>query len=336
MEKKNYISFGEINNFVLFGGGVFLLEALRFLKKNKKNILVITSKRHYNSKFSNKKFSKILKEKKVNYIVARSLNNKKLEKVLKKAGKNKIGISFSAEWIFNKRQIKIFKNKLINIHGSLLPNFRGGGGISWPIMMKNFLSGTTAHLVDEKIDTGKIIFQKKFVYPKNIQSSLIKMTSYANNKHSKLIASLLYRIVKNKKFSIKLIDKNNSTYFPRLKTNIHGWINWDWKVQYISSFINAFSKPFKGASTYINKKKIRILKASFKKINLKTHPFQHGLIFLIRGKKPHILCDSGVLQVKLAKTESGKIFKNFKVGERLHTPYTKLDLAKNTRVFFKT
>ena len=61
--------------------------------------------------------------------------------------------------------IKTFKNKILNIHPSLLPKF-GGKGFYGHHVHKSVLesneveSGITIHLVNEKYDEGKILFQK--------------------------------------------------------------------------------------------------------------------------------------------------------------------------------
>ena len=56
--------------------------------------------------------------------------------------------------------IKAYRNKILNIHPSLLPSFPGAHAHRDAINYKVKVSGCTAHLVDEGIDTGPIIMQK--------------------------------------------------------------------------------------------------------------------------------------------------------------------------------
>ena len=61
--------------------------------------------------------------------------------------------------------IKTFKNKILNIHPSLLPKFGGKGfyghHVHESVLESNEVeSGITIHLVNEKYDEGKILFQK--------------------------------------------------------------------------------------------------------------------------------------------------------------------------------
>ena len=63
--------------------------------------------------------------------------------------------------ILSKYFLEKWKNKIINIHPSLLPKFRGKDAVKKALESKIKTSGCTVHFVDEGIDTGKIIDQEK-------------------------------------------------------------------------------------------------------------------------------------------------------------------------------
>ena len=63
--------------------------------------------------------------------------------------------------------IKKFKGKIINIHPSLLPKFKGLNTHKRAIKNKENFSGCTVHYVTSKLDSGKIILQKKVRIKKN-------------------------------------------------------------------------------------------------------------------------------------------------------------------------
>ena len=63
--------------------------------------------------------------------------------------------------ILSKNFIKKFKGKIINIHPSLLPKYKGLKYSSKSIKNKEKYSGCTVHFVNSKLDSGKIILQKK-------------------------------------------------------------------------------------------------------------------------------------------------------------------------------
>ena len=69
--------------------------------------------------------------------------------------------------ILSKEFIKRFKGKIINIHPSLLPKYKGLDTHNRAINNNDKYSGCTVHYVTSKLDTGKIILQKKVKIFKN-------------------------------------------------------------------------------------------------------------------------------------------------------------------------
>ena len=63
--------------------------------------------------------------------------------------------------ILSKKFIKKFDGKIINIHPSLLPKYKGLNTHDRAIKNKDKFAGCTVHYVTEKLDSGKIILQKK-------------------------------------------------------------------------------------------------------------------------------------------------------------------------------
>ena len=69
--------------------------------------------------------------------------------------------------ILSKNFIKNFKGKILNIHPSLLPKFKGLNTHERVLNKKEKYSGCTVHFVNSKLDSGKIILQKKVKINKN-------------------------------------------------------------------------------------------------------------------------------------------------------------------------
>ena len=63
--------------------------------------------------------------------------------------------------VLSKNFIKKFDNKILNIHPSLLPKYKGLNTHKRAIENKEKFSGCTVHYVSPKLDSGKIILQKK-------------------------------------------------------------------------------------------------------------------------------------------------------------------------------
>ena len=63
--------------------------------------------------------------------------------------------------ILSKKIINKYKNRILNIHPSLLPKYKGLNTHKRVILNKESFTGCTVHLVNYKLDSGKIILQKK-------------------------------------------------------------------------------------------------------------------------------------------------------------------------------
>jgi len=77
--------------------------------------------------------------------------------------------------ILSKKFILKFKGKILNIHPSLLPNYKGLNTHRRVIENKEKFTGCTVHLVNTRLDSGKIILQKKIkILRKDNENSLAK------------------------------------------------------------------------------------------------------------------------------------------------------------------
>ncbi len=144
---------------------------------NLKSLYYFSKKK--NSKFqiciviSNKKYAKGLffaKKNKIKSKIFTFKNRLKDElKVLKTLKRKNIKIICLAGFmkILSKEFIKKFRGKIINIHPSLLPKYKGLNTHIRAIQNNDEYSGCTVHYVTPKLDSGKIILQKKIKIFKN-------------------------------------------------------------------------------------------------------------------------------------------------------------------------
>ena len=105
-------------------------------------------------------------------------NKKKVEnEILKDLYLNKIDLICLAGFmkILTKNFIKKFHGKILNIHPSLLPKYKGLNTHKRAIKNKEKFSGCSVHFVNDKLDSGKIILQKKVkINKKDTDKSLEK------------------------------------------------------------------------------------------------------------------------------------------------------------------
>ena len=76
--------------------------------------------------------------------------------------------------ILSKDFIKLFNGKIINIHPSLLPKYKGLNTHKRVIQNREKFTGCTVHFVTSKLDSGRIIMQKKIQIYKNDTSKTLE------------------------------------------------------------------------------------------------------------------------------------------------------------------
>ena len=163
------------------GRGTNLKSLIEFSKKKNSPIqiaLVICNNK-------NAKGLNYAKKNKINFLVVNFKNKNKAEnKILINLKKNKISLICLAGFmrILSKKIINIYKNKILNIHPSLLPKYKGLNTHKKVIKNKDKFTGCTVHLVNSKLDSGKIILQKKIkVFKKDNENSLSKRVLKVEN-----------------------------------------------------------------------------------------------------------------------------------------------------------
>ena len=120
-------------------------------------------------------FSKKYKIQKKTYTFVNKRNDEKI--IIERLKKNNINLICLAGFmkILSKNFIKNFKGKILNIHPSLLPKYKGLDTHFRAIRNKEKFSGCTVHFVTSKLDSGKIILQKKVkISKKDTPTSLAK------------------------------------------------------------------------------------------------------------------------------------------------------------------
>ena len=151
----------KIKTAVFISGTGSNLKSLISFSKNKKSPISIDLIISNNPKSKGLRFAKIFKIKKKIFDFDIKKDSEKI--ILLELKKNKISLICLAGFmkILSKKFIKDFKGKILNIHPSLLPEFKGLNTHERVIKNKEKYSGCTVHFVNSKLDSGKIILQKK-------------------------------------------------------------------------------------------------------------------------------------------------------------------------------
>ncbi|MDP4797625.1 MAG: methionyl-tRNA formyltransferase [Crocinitomicaceae bacterium] len=163
-------------------------------------------------------------------------------------------ISINYLFIIEKDLIDHPKMISFNIHGSLLPKYRGRTPHVWAIINNEKKTGITAHIIDEGCDTGEILEQ--ITIPISDDDSGSSILEKFADLYVPLVDSVLTKIKGN---SLKKIPQKNelATYFGK-RTPDDGKINWNWQKERIRNWVRAQKSPYPGAFTFFNENKIII------------------------------------------------------------------------------
>ncbi len=159
--------YSKVKTAVFISGTGSNLKSLIKFSKNNKSPITIELIFSNNAKAKGLNYSKIYNiKKKVLNFRNKNLSENKLLSILKINNIEMICLAGFMK-ILSKNFIKRFKGKILNIHPSLLPKYKGLNTHERALNNKEKYSGCTVHFVNSQLDSGKIILQKKIKISKN-------------------------------------------------------------------------------------------------------------------------------------------------------------------------
>lgn len=200
------------------------------------------------------------KLKKIPYFTGNPRKNKAYEFI-----KNiTVDIIASVNYLFliNKDIINHSCKLTFNIHGSLLPKYRGRTPHVWAIINNEKETGITAHKIDEGCDTGDIIEQ--IIIPIEISDTGNDILQNYKKYYFKLLLDVVSKC-ENNTLQFKKQNEKFATYFGK-RTPSDGKIEWDWQKERIRNWVRAQSTPYPGAFAFFENNKIIIDEVKFSEI----------------------------------------------------------------------
>jgi methionyl-tRNA formyltransferase len=186
----------------------------------------------------------------------------------------------------------------VNIHASLLPRYRGPAPIQWAIINREKETGVTAMLMDEGMDTGKILLKAgTLIHPDETSISL-------HDRLAVLGAHLLMETVHGLETG-EIIplpqDHADASYAPILKKE-DGRIDWKLPAERIEAFIRGMT-PWPGAFTFIETARIKIFKATAVPTAAEKRP---GRVICADSRTLLVSTGSGAISILEVQPASGK------------------------------
>lgn len=145
-----------------------------------------------------------------------------------------------------------------NIHGSLLPAYRGRAPLNWAIIHGEKETGVTLHVMVKQADAGDIIDRQSVsIGPEETAGMVAKRIPYAAVR----MLSRQIEALKRGTAPREVQDEALATYFGK-RTSEDGRIDWTLHAQRVFDFVRALTSPFPGAFTAIKGRKILIWSAA--------------------------------------------------------------------------
>jgi methionyl-tRNA formyltransferase len=199
----------------------------------------------------------------------------------------------------------------INIHGSLLPDYRGAAPINWAIINGEKETGVTSFKLKHEIDTGDILLQEKISIGEN------ETAGELHDRMKEIGAGLLVKTIKqlceggitskpqnayeNIHDSRFPIPDSRPKHAPKLFTETCR-IEWNKPVQEVHNLVRGLS-PFPGAFTSLDGKTLKIYRSE-KEIN--AHSNKPGELITDKRSYLKFACTNGFLVVKELQLEGKK------------------------------
>lgn len=204
--------------------------------------------------------------------------------------------------IIPKAILDLPKYGCINIHGSLLPKYRGAACIQAAILNGDAETGITIMQMDEGLDTGAIIHQEKIKIESTDTTGVIfdKLSTLGGQ----ILPSILSKYITGE-LKPQSQDDSKSTYVGMLKKT-DGRIDWTKTAIELERHVRTMT-PWPGASTIINlKSQTAILKLiSVEHDTLQLNKHKPGTLF-VNDDKLCVQCSQGALVIKQLQLEGKK------------------------------
>ena len=244
-------------NIVFFGTSEFALGVLRRIIGSKHKILAVVTQpdrqKGRSLKVSPPPAKVLAKTKNIPVYQPNNASGKDSVEYLKKLNAD-LFVVVAFGQILKKEVLEIPKIYSVNIHGSLLPKYRGAAPTNWTIINGDKVSGITIIKMNEKMDEGDIILKKEI--PVDNEDTNITLSERLSDIGA---AALMEAIDLIQSGSARLMPQEDSkaTYAPKLKKE-DGLINWNEPVVVIHNKVRGLL-PWPGVYTHFNGKILKIL-----------------------------------------------------------------------------
>lgn len=175
----------------------------------------------------------------------------------------------------------------IGTHAALLPHNRGSAPINWALIHGETVTGNTMMWLSKDVDAGDIIDQMEI--PITLHDTCKTLYDQVAVTNKVMLLKLIEALEKGSVPRIDIANETDEELLPRRRPK-DGLVNWNQGGKAVYDFIRALTRPYPGAFTYLNGKKLFIWKAIWLPIKIDAAPGEiHGYAYGFSD------CDSGLI-----------------------------------------
>jgi UDP-4-amino-4-deoxy-L-arabinose formyltransferase/UDP-glucuronic acid dehydrogenase (UDP-4-keto-hexauronic acid decarboxylating) len=217
--------------------------------------------------------------------------------------------SFYYRNMVKKDILDIPKNGCLNLHGSLLPAYRGRCPINWVLVNGETETGVTLHYMTEKPDDGDIVAQSKIEISKDDDAGSL------HAKCAEAAAALLESVLPEiKGGSAKKTpqDSSKASYFGGRKPE-DGEIDWNTSSAEIRNLVRAVTRPFPGAFSYVGDRKAIFWKVEETSLDSSAAPGD------VVSVDPFVIaCKDGAVKIEFGQQDGGIYMNGSQLADSLN------------------
>lgn len=195
-----------------------------------------------------------------------------------------------------------------NLHGSLLPHYRGRAPVNWTLVNGETETGATLHKMVKRPDAGDIVGQQKVT---------IADSDTALTLHKKVLeaaqAVLKEQLpkLKNGTATFTKQDESQASYFGR-RTAADGEILWHKSAKEINNLVRAVTEPYPGAFSYLGQRKLIVWRS---RVLDTQHDKQPGTVL---STSPLVIaCGEGALEIVAGQNDSGLYVQGSRLAQEM-------------------
>ncbi|MGQ6240143.1 bifunctional UDP-4-amino-4-deoxy-L-arabinose formyltransferase/UDP-glucuronic acid oxidase ArnA [Serratia sp. IR-2025] len=195
-----------------------------------------------------------------------------------------------------------------NLHGSLLPRYRGRAPVNWALVNGETETGATLHKMVKRPDAGDIVGQQKVA---------IADSDTALTLHKKVLEAAQIVLkeqlpkLKNGTATFTKQDESQASYFGR-RTAAHGEILWHKSAKEINNLVRAVTEPYPGAFSYLGQRQLIVWRS---RVLDTQHDKQPGTVL---STSPLVIaCGEGALEIVAGQNDSGLYVQGSRLAQEM-------------------